>query len=169
MKKNSKDSKQMLFEMMHKVGGLPLREENNNILDSLSEKLTMDGVYNKKVYDISKKPYIAIPVEDYTLEKLTIHIGKDGNYIIGNWYFDGTGEDAKRYPLNNYTSLLDFIKNEKFISVEKHNERSVSRDNKNKENGEWISPLQRVRNDGGMPLKEENENVKYLDSAKKNL
>ena len=30
MKKNSKDSKQMLFEMMHKVGGLPVKEGNEN-------------------------------------------------------------------------------------------------------------------------------------------
>jgi hypothetical protein len=31
MKKNNNDSKQMLFEMMHKVSGMPLRENHQNI------------------------------------------------------------------------------------------------------------------------------------------
>lgn len=39
MKKNSKDSKQILFEMMHKVGGLPLNE-NSDISPELNNKIT---------------------------------------------------------------------------------------------------------------------------------
>ena len=44
MKNSKKDSKQMLFEMMHKVGGLPLKENSNNdptkeeMLNFLKEK-----------------------------------------------------------------------------------------------------------------------------------
>jgi hypothetical protein len=116
MKKQTKDSKQMLFEMMHKINGLPLNENYDSMdaLDSTVKKIIINSFNGYKIENGKVPSDLKIRVLFKDGSDLII-LPAGGAGLKKVFFDDNVGNDASYFGRlihngYNWSDMLNFVK-----------------------------------------------------------